>query len=633
MNGLLLGRYEVPGEAVPAGRPVPARDHLFAVDVAVVRLQTPTESIERARLLRYVRRAAGLSVPSVVRVLDAGEQDGAAWLVLPRGGGGTLADQLAGKPVQPDVAVQIALTAVDGALALRAVGLAPLGLLPEHLALDGAGNVQVVPLAPIGRAPLTSQQDDDDRDVEQIALLLRRLLPPCDEPGSALRGALLREQPSPDLRSLQAELRKAQRQVAPLSTGAALPEGGATAERRGSAVGLARAAAAPAVRASSATAPPTATAPLGDAGRSSSLPTRPSRRTPAEPAQDRWVHLALVGGAAGLVLLAGAAAWYTTSDAADRAPRAATAVPSTPSPTSGPSPSAAAPGPEEADAPSTPPAGGRPRPSGSRPGRDATSNLAEPVATEQNLQNLIAAFGARSTGDQPAVGEDAPEVLKRLRGLARLQGAAQDNAALALNENVRAAVRAHRLDPQLGRSTSRVLDRVAAPPDLVALVRLALHDPSALGSAGAELTSRLYALDHRTQGERVPPAAAATRSFIRKGVGTGALVPAVGRAADPVLTPLARPEPLRKLDALIAELRRDPRTAGPDGRTVLSRLQSLDTLTVYRRTFEARALTGILRDGPRNGGLTAAFRDRALPVLQPLTQEQTASSSSARNRR
>ncbi len=267
------------------------------------------------------------------------------------------------------------------------------------------------------------------------------------------------------------------------------------------------------------------------------------------------------------------------------------------------------------------------------PGPDAITEVPRPVTAEQDLQNLIAALKAQSTGDRPAAGQDARKVLKRLREVARLEGAAQDNRAIALNENVRAAVRAGRLDAELGRRTSQVLDRVTAPPDLVALVRLALHDPSALGSAGDELARRLYALDHRTRGRKVPPAAAATLTFIRKGVGTGALVPAVGRAADPVLKPLARPEPLRKLDALIAELRRDPRAAGPDGRTVLSRLQRFDTLSVYRRTFEARALVGILRDGPRNGGLTTTFRDRALPVLQPLAQQQTSGSSSAQSRR
>ncbi len=180
---------------------MPARDQLFEVDVDVVRLQIPTGPSERARLLRHVRRAAGLSVPSVARVLEAGEQDGAAWLVLPHSGRGTLADQLAGGPVDPDLAVQIALNAVDGALALRAAGLAPLGLLPEHLALNGAGHVQVLPAAPDGRDWLATQQDDD-REVEQIALLLGRLLPP-GEPASALRRVLRWDQPYPDLRSFR----------------------------------------------------------------------------------------------------------------------------------------------------------------------------------------------------------------------------------------------------------------------------------------------------------------------------------------------------------------------------------------------------------------------------------------------
>ncbi len=81
------------------------------------------------------------------------------------------------------------------------------------------------------------------------------------------------------------------------------------------------------------------------------------------------------------------------------------------------------------------------------------------------------------------------------------------------------------------------------------------------------------------------------------------------------------------LAALISQLRRDPRLAGPDGFELLQRLEDLNRLTVYRRTADARALMRVLHDSQANSGRTPKFRDHALAVLQLLAQQPTSTSA------
>ncbi len=277
------------------------------------------------------------------------------------------------------------------------------------------------------------------------------------------------------------------------------------------------------------------------------------------------------------------------------------------------SPSAGTPLPTSTTAP--PRAGG-----GDAAGSAATGSETAPAAPpatspEQDLADTVGVVQQRASGGSPAPA--APELLPRLRDVAALEGPAQDSAAISAIEDVRDAVAAGRLDPDLGARVTGALERVARPTELVRLVRLTRHDPSALGEDGDELSERLLRLDHPVRGDDVPPAAADLITFVRRGVTSGQLVPDVERVTVPVLEPLARSEPLQELDRVVRDLRRNPDAAGSGGGQFRERLEQLDEVTVYRRTLIARELLGEVRDGD----VPAEFRDRIVPLLQPLAQQ------------
>ena len=649
---VLLGRYALPDDA-PPGRPVVARDQLFDVDVDVLRLLTPPEPLERARLLRHVRRAAGLSTPAVVRILDAGEHDGSAWIVLPHSGRGTLADEVRRAPVDSAGAVRIALQAVEGALALRSTGLLPVGLLPEQLVVDGAGQVQVLPAAPRRDAPVADGRSAGERaggaaapdeagEVQQVGLLLAGLVP--GQAPAPLRRALGIDEPYADLAQLRDGLREADRRLrsGPLTDAVGEPTPDAARSGAAAATTTAGAGAAGAPAATAGEVGPSATGarrPPGAGAAATAAAAAPGRAdegadaAAAHPPQ--WVRPPLVDrrgddagsraarrrrgaiAAAALVLLTGAAvAGALTGADPDGGATAAVAPPaSAPLATS---PSASAGGAADPGASDSAATGAGTTGSGAT-GSGAAAAAPPATTPEQDLAEAVGAVRQRAS--QAPSDPAAADLLPRLREVAALEGQAQDSAAIDVLQDVRAAVAAGRLDPDLGARVTDALERVAGPTELVGLVRLARHDPSVLGEDGEELSERLFRLDHRVRGDDVPPAAADLIAFVRRGVAAGRLVPDVERVTVPVLEPLARTEPLEELDRVVRDLRRDPDVGGSGGRQLRERLDRLDEVTVYRRTLIARELLGDVRGGGQDGGVPEAFRERVVPVLQPLAQQ------------
>ena len=224
----------------------------------------------------------------------------------------------------------------------------------------------------------------------------------------------------------------------------------------------------------------------------------------------------------------------------------------------------------------------------------------------------------------PAAGSDAPAVLARLRQVGGREGQTQANTAVALADDVRGAVEAGRLDPSAGEQAAVALERVAAPEDLVGLVRLARHDVQALGADGAELERQLTLLDHETATADVPETARRLLARVEQGVVDGRVSPAFGRIAAPVLAPLTEERRLTDLrllaDELSGELGRDPAAAGELGPEVTERLEDLLTDDLYTRTLDARALVRDVYDAADEGQLTPEFRDRAVPVLEGVAQ-------------
>lgn len=120
-----------------------ARRQLDGAPVALKVLRAGQEGTgpDAARLLREARLLARLEHPGIVRLFDAGEEDGAPWLVTEALTGGSLADV----GVQP-VRVALALAArVAHALAYaHAAGVVHRDLKPSNVMLDAQRQPKVV---------------------------------------------------------------------------------------------------------------------------------------------------------------------------------------------------------------------------------------------------------------------------------------------------------------------------------------------------------------------------------------------------------------------------------------------------------------------------------------------------------
>jgi serine/threonine protein kinase len=82
-----------------------ARDEALHRDVAIKLLRGIDDEAAARRFAEEIRLTARLNHPNVVRLFDAGEHDGAAYLVLERVTGGTLSTRMADGPLPgPDVA-------------------------------------------------------------------------------------------------------------------------------------------------------------------------------------------------------------------------------------------------------------------------------------------------------------------------------------------------------------------------------------------------------------------------------------------------------------------------------------------------------------------------------------------------
>jgi serine/threonine protein kinase len=98
----------------------------------------------RERFVREARLAAGLSHANVVRVYDAGEEDGRPYIVMECVEGENLADLLARrKRLPPDEAVALALQACRGLAHAHAAGLVHRDVKPQNLLVRPDGTLKV----------------------------------------------------------------------------------------------------------------------------------------------------------------------------------------------------------------------------------------------------------------------------------------------------------------------------------------------------------------------------------------------------------------------------------------------------------------------------------------------------------
>jgi eukaryotic-like serine/threonine-protein kinase len=124
------------------GRLWRAYDEVLARPVAILLVQGDDPGVPE--VLAGARAAAGLTHAAVVRVYDAGEAPGLAFVVTEFLSGGSLEGQLLIGPLDPGVAVDLVSDLAIGVAAAHAVGLHGLSLTPRSVLFTATGAPRLV---------------------------------------------------------------------------------------------------------------------------------------------------------------------------------------------------------------------------------------------------------------------------------------------------------------------------------------------------------------------------------------------------------------------------------------------------------------------------------------------------------
>jgi eukaryotic-like serine/threonine-protein kinase len=133
-----------------------AYDDVLARPVAI--LLVPQEHPRVEAVLTQARAAARLAHPSLVRVYDAGEADGYAFVVTEYLADGSLEDRLASGPMEPAAAVELVSQIGSGIAAAHAIGLSHFDASPRTVLFSGAGEAR---LTGLGSSGVTGGDDSD----------------------------------------------------------------------------------------------------------------------------------------------------------------------------------------------------------------------------------------------------------------------------------------------------------------------------------------------------------------------------------------------------------------------------------------------------------------------------------------
>lgn len=158
VDRLLAGRYRIGRRLGYGGMSdvYEARDPVLGREVAVKLVDAARLGPEGVdRLEQEARRLASLSHPNLVVVHDAVRDGDTAGIVMERIEGGTLADRIAGGPLDPEEAVAIATAVARGLDAAHASGLVHRDVKPSNVLLDG----DVVKVTDFGIAGRTTRSD------------------------------------------------------------------------------------------------------------------------------------------------------------------------------------------------------------------------------------------------------------------------------------------------------------------------------------------------------------------------------------------------------------------------------------------------------------------------------------------
>ena len=114
------------------------------VAVKMISEQLAQDPEALARFEREARAVAALSHSNVLALYDVGREDGVSYVVTELLHGATLRDRLAGGPMKPRAAVEVALQAAQGLAAAHSRGLVHRDLKPENLFVTSDGGVKIL---------------------------------------------------------------------------------------------------------------------------------------------------------------------------------------------------------------------------------------------------------------------------------------------------------------------------------------------------------------------------------------------------------------------------------------------------------------------------------------------------------
>lgn len=143
-----LGRYQLL-ERIGAGglgEVIRARDTLHGRTVAIKRVPAVlgSDPARLEQLRRTVERISAVSHPGLTEVYELGEEDGEHFLAVEFVPGGTLAQLLAGRPLHPRRAAEIALEIAEALGALHAAGLVHGDVRPENVLVTPKGHAKLI---------------------------------------------------------------------------------------------------------------------------------------------------------------------------------------------------------------------------------------------------------------------------------------------------------------------------------------------------------------------------------------------------------------------------------------------------------------------------------------------------------